>query len=88
MTDPLALPYVEAAQRLSLILQTCNMCGAKQLPPRLRCESCGGLSLGWEPAAGTGMIHTFTVLHRAPDDFHRQRVPYVYAVIELDEVRD
>jgi uncharacterized OB-fold protein len=35
-------------------------------------------------ARGSGRIHSFTVVHRAPPDY-RDDVPYVVALVELDE---
>ncbi|MGH9154058.1 MAG: Zn-ribbon domain-containing OB-fold protein, partial [Acidimicrobiales bacterium] len=52
--------------------------------PRPRCASCGGTALGWAPASGRARLVSFTVLHRAPPE-HRHRVPYVYAVVDLEE---
>jgi len=35
-------------------------------------------------ASGRGRIHSYTVVHRAPPEY-REEVPYVVALVELDE---
>jgi uncharacterized OB-fold protein len=82
MTEPLAAPFLDAAAQERLVLQACTHCAHAQLPPRARCEACGGTAFEWREASGTGHIATFSVLHRSPD---QRPVPYVYALVELDE---
>jgi uncharacterized OB-fold protein len=82
VTEPLATPFLDAAAQGRLVLQVCAGCANAQLPPRARCERCGRTAFEWQPAAGTGRIATFSVLHRSPD---QRPVPYVYAVVELAE---
>ena len=82
MTEPLATGFLDAAADERLALRVCGSCGTAQLPPRARCEACGGTAFEWRDAAGTGRVATFTVMHRSPD---QRPVPYVYAIVELDE---
>lgn len=82
MNEPLAAPFLEAAAEGRLVLQVCRRCGTAQLPARARCEACGHTAFDWRPAAGTGRLASFAVLHRSPD---QRPVPYVYALVELDE---
>ena len=41
--------------------------------------------MDWKQASGRGVVHTFTVVRRTTDPYFRTRVPYVVAMIELDE---
>jgi uncharacterized OB-fold protein len=82
MTEPLATPFLEAAAGGRLVIQVCSACGHAQMPPRVRCETCGRTDLEWREAAGTGRVVSYTVLHRSPD---QRPVPYLYAIVELDE---
>jgi len=43
------------------------------------------LELEFVPSTGKGEIHTFTVVHRAPTKVFEPEIPYVVAVIQLDE---
>jgi len=41
--------------------------------------------LEWVEASGHGTIYSYTVVRQHPHPFFRARVPYAYAIIELDE---
>jgi uncharacterized protein len=82
VSEPLAAPFLAAAAEGRLVVQVCRHCGTAHLPPRACCESCARTAFEWRPAAGTGRLAAFSVLHRAPDG---RPVPYVYALVELDE---
>ena len=41
--------------------------------------------MAWEHARGTGTVYTFSVVHRNDLPPFNERVPYVAAVVELDE---
>jgi hypothetical protein len=37
------------------------------------------------PSKGTGIVHTFTVVRQSFDPFFKSKVPYVVAMVRLDE---
>ena len=39
----------------------------------------------WKAASGKGSVHTYTIVRQSSDARFRQRVPYVVAMIDLDE---
>jgi uncharacterized OB-fold protein len=39
----------------------------------------------WETLSGKGHVYTYTVMHRAPDPSFQQDVPFVVALVELEE---
>jgi uncharacterized OB-fold protein len=78
-------PYWEALTGHQLLMQRCLSCGELQFYPRSGCRSCGGTDLTWEEMSGRGTIYSYTVIHRAPFEAFAADVPYVYAVVELDE---
>ena len=41
--------------------------------------------MSWEEARGTGTVYTFSVVHRNDLPPFNERVPYVAAIVELDE---
>jgi uncharacterized OB-fold protein len=41
--------------------------------------------VAWEQARGTGTVYTFSVVHRNDLPPFNERVPYVAAIVELDE---
>lgn len=71
-------PFWEAASRRSLVLKRCNACGEAHHYPRKICPFCLSDDTGWIEASGLGVIHSFTVMRRAP-------VPFAMAYVTLDE---
>ncbi len=82
--DAVSGPFWEAASRGELLIQRCPSCGRRQFYPRAVCKSCGE-DPEWERVSGRGKVHTFTVIRQ----FHARpfvdELPYVVAMIELDE---
>lgn len=78
-------PFWEATARGEFLLQRCSRCGAHVFYPRYSCTDCGSPELEWRPARGTGTLYTYTVARRPTHPAFAGRVPYVLAVVELDE---
>lgn len=85
LPSELTRPFWEGAKERRLLVQSCNHCGAKIMYPKRFCPSCLGDDLGWVESTGKGTVYTFTVQERgAPSGFGEQ-VPYVLAVVRLEE---
>ncbi len=67
------------------VFQHCCKCSHRQFPPRLACTRCHNADLDWREASGRGTVYSCTVVHRAPLDSFKADVPYVIAIIELEE---
>jgi uncharacterized OB-fold protein len=78
-------PYWDGLREHKLLMQRCADCQQLQFYPRSGCRHCGGTHLSWEQMSGSGHIYSYTVIHRPPFKAFAADVPYVYAVIELDE---
>lgn len=83
--NPLTAPYWQAAQQGELTLPRCTVCAKFHFYPRAACPHCGCRQLAWQPVAGRGEVYSFTVVHRAPSKGFEDLVPYVVAVVALDE---
>lgn len=81
----LTRPYWQAAAQGELHMQHCGACGRWQFYPRPFCIHCEAEALHWRAVSGLGRIYTYTVNHRAPNAFMKARLPYVVAIVELDE---
>lgn len=81
----LSRPYWDAARRHELKVQRCTRCGLHIFYPRFNCTRCGARELEWIRASGTGSVYTYTVARRPTHAAFADRVPYVIAVVELDE---
>jgi len=68
-----------------LLLQRCEDCGALRHPPRPACARCGSTASTWSPAAGTGEVWSFTVIHGPTLPEFVERTPYGAVVVRLDE---
>ncbi len=85
MTLPETEGFREAARRHELAIQQCTDCGQRMFFPRFLCHACGSESLAWRPASGRGHIYSFTIVRQAAHPSFAAEVPYVYALIELEE---
>lgn len=77
-------PLWEAAKRKELLLQYCPDTGKYQWFPRPGSLYTGKRNTEWRPAKGTGTLYAWTVT-RAAWPGHEARVPYLCALVELDE---
>ena len=63
----------------------CGGCGHFVHVPRPICERCGCEELVPTEVAGTGSLYAYTVTVQAFHPYYVDKVPYVAAVVELDE---
>lgn len=65
--------------------QRCAACSKVQFTPRATCERCHDGTLQWHDASRLGTVLTYTRVHRAALPAFREKVPYVIAILEMDE---
>lgn len=82
---PDTAPYWDGAREGKLLLQRCLGCGALRFYPRHLCPGCWSESVEWVEASGRGRVHSFTIIHRPPAPAFAAQVPYVVALIDLEE---
>jgi uncharacterized OB-fold protein len=78
-------PYWQGLERGMLLIQRCAACGTVRHPPRPRCGNCASAAHNWTAASGSGTVYSFTIVRRAPHPDLVESVPYVVALIELEE---
>lgn len=78
-------PFWEGTRAHELRLQRCRQCGKHIFYPRAVCPSCLSERLEWVTAGGEGKIYSYTVVRRAMHPAFQDDVPYVLAIVELDE---
>jgi uncharacterized protein len=78
-------PYWAGARAGKLLIRKCKDCGTLHFMPRYLCPACWSNNLEWVQAAGRGTVHSFTVIRRASDPAFADKVPYVVALIDLEE---
>ena len=68
-----------------LRVQRCNNCGRHYFYPRPFCPTCWSDDVAWKEASGRGTLYTYSIVHVNDLPPFAERVPYVAAVVELDE---
>jgi len=81
----IACAYWRGAARGELQLPRCRSCASLTWPPKSRCPVCGSSEIEWMRSSGRGVVHTFTVVRQAPDPYFNSKLPYVVAMVQLDE---
>ena len=77
--------YWEALVRHEIYFQRCSECGINRFPPRAVCPSCLSSATTWVRASGRGTVYSFTVTHQNQAPGFREELPYVLAIVELEE---
>ena len=77
--------YWQGCRDHKLLVQQCASCGNVQFYPRVMCTNCISKDVEWIKASGAGKIKSFTIIHRAISKAYLEEVPYVVALIELEE---
>ena len=75
----------EALARHELYFQRCRGCGTDRLYPRALCPACLSSATEWVRASGRGTVYTFTVTRQNQAPGFREELPYVLAIVELEE---
>jgi uncharacterized OB-fold protein len=78
-------PFWQGARQGELRLQRCRACGQPFLYPRTLCPHCLSDDLEWTTASGRGRVYTYTVVRRPAHPAFGNDVPYVLAIVELEE---
>ena len=78
-------PFWEGTRAHELRLQRCRQCGKHIFYPRAVCPFCLSERLEWVTVGGEGKIYSYTVVRRAMHPAFQDDVPYVLAIVELDE---
>ncbi len=69
----------------SLKMLTCNSCGKKGPVGIACCSGCGSEDLSESVSSGKGTVYTYTVMDFVPAGPHKDKAPYVLAVVETSE---
>ena len=77
--------FWDGCARGQLLLQKCGGCGAYRHPPAPICPECLSPQYEWVEASGRATVYTFIVVRETRARGWEQLVPYVTAVVTLDE---
>jgi uncharacterized OB-fold protein len=85
VATPETEPYWAGCRRHVLLIQRCGTCQSAQFYPRMLCSHCGGRTLDWVQASGRGRLTSFTIVRRPVSQDYAAAVPYVVALVQLEE---
>jgi uncharacterized OB-fold protein len=82
---PESAPYWEAAKQHKFQVPHCNACGQYWFPPSASCPHCLSTDFAFTEVSGRGKVFSFVTFHRVYHPAFEQEVPYVVALVELEE---
>jgi uncharacterized OB-fold protein len=85
VTDLSTEEFWSAARSGRLLIKRCRACGRAHFYPRPFCPHCWSEDVVWEEASGRATVYTWSIVHRNDLFPFSERVPYVAAVVDLDE---
>lgn len=83
--QPWSQPFWEGTRQHRLLIQECKACGFNIFYPRRVCPECWSTELGWTQASGRGRVFSYTVTLAGVEAKFADDLPYVLAMIDLDE---
>jgi uncharacterized OB-fold protein len=81
---PTTKPFWEGTAAGELRVQQCDGCHKHFLYPRVRCPFCGSDKTTWVATSGRGRLFSYVINHMPAPGWEGE-VPYVIAVVQLDE---
>ena len=73
------------AARGELVIPRCEGCARFVWYPEARCRACGGERFAWTRMSGLGRLFSWAIVRRAFIPQLETQVPYVAALVALDE---
>ncbi|GAA1017602.1 hypothetical protein Aple_023790 [Acrocarpospora pleiomorpha] len=77
--DAATAEFFDGTARGDLLIRRCDRCGGWAAPQTRTCPHCASPELSWTPAAGTGTVVTWSVVHT------KGLPPVTVGIVELDE---
>lgn len=77
--------YWQKAKQHELWLRKCNACGQAYFYPRDISPCCFSKDTTWIRASGKATLYTYAIVHRPPTPAFQKDVPFVTAIVELEE---
>jgi uncharacterized OB-fold protein len=84
-TDTETQPFWDGLKEGKFLLRHCDACGRDHYYPRPFCPDCWSDRVSWKEASGRAKIYTYSVVHVNDLPPFNERVPYVAAIVELEE---
>jgi uncharacterized OB-fold protein len=85
VTDDATRRFWDAARQGTLVVVRCRPCGEPFFYPRPFCPHCWSQDVEWLEMSGRATLYTYSIVHQNDLPPFRDRVPYVAAIVDLDE---
>jgi uncharacterized OB-fold protein len=85
VASPESAPFWQAAKEHRLLIPRCKACAKFWFPPSRLCPHCLADDVGWHVVSGRGRVYSFVIFHRVYHPGFAGEVPYVVAIVELEE---
>ncbi len=85
VTDRWTKPFWDAARAHQLVAPRCAACARFRMPPTPFCPHCLSQEVEWPTLSGNGVVFSYTVVTRAIVPEMAGSLPYVPALIDLDD---
>ena len=83
--DAETMPFWDAAKEGRLLIKRCRACDEFHFYPRPFCPHCWSEDVEWVEAGGKATLYTWSIVRRNDLPPFPERVPYVAAIVDLDE---
>jgi uncharacterized OB-fold protein len=77
--------FWEGCREHVIRIQKCGDCGHLRWPPAFLCSNCLSRNTQWITATGRGTVYSYVVYHVAYDPSFKEDLPYVVALVKLEE---
>ena len=81
----LTKPFWAGTKRHELLIPRCTWCNRFFWYPREECPYCQDRNWEWQSSTGKAGLYTFTVVRQPQNEAFLDDVPYIYAMVQLDE---
>lgn len=78
-------PFWDACREERLLIRRCAACGEHHFYPRPFCPRCWSDDVSWVEATGRATLYTYSIVRSNDLPPWPERVPYVAAVVDLEE---
>jgi uncharacterized OB-fold protein len=83
--DEETAPFWDGVNRDALLIKRCNACEEFHFYPRPFCPRCWSTDVEWYEASGRATLYTWSVVHENDLPPFNERLPYVAALVNLEE---
>jgi uncharacterized OB-fold protein len=78
-------PFWDGCRVDRFLVPECASCGARRWPPGPMCPVCQSTETRWIESSGRGTVYSWLVVHHPVNPVLVDQVPYVVAMIDLEE---